>query len=151
MQILGIWTILLKIYPNNVAWTRLLFVVFVICLIFYKHKQSKNVRSAGDALVLNLYFPGVTLVYWVGDTIISIGWCTKDVTTLLMHWSYVFLPLTHRHEDIRSIISNKAAPAWHQGTQQYEYHVFRLVTNVPIYNGYKWLPVCIEKHFIPRH
>ena len=26
---------------------------------------------------------------------ISIGWCKKDVTPLLMHWSYVFLALTH--------------------------------------------------------
>ena len=27
---------------------------------------------------------------------ISIGWCKKDVTPLLTHWSYVFLALTHR-------------------------------------------------------
>ena len=26
---------------------------------------------------------------------ISMGWCKKDVTPLLMHWSYVFLVLTH--------------------------------------------------------
>ena len=26
----------------------------------------------------------------------SMGKCKKDVTTLLMHWSYVFLALTHR-------------------------------------------------------
>ena len=25
----------------------------------------------------------------------SMGWCKKDVTPLLMHWSYVFLALTH--------------------------------------------------------
>ena len=27
---------------------------------------------------------------------ISVGWCKKDVTPLLMHWSYIFLALTHR-------------------------------------------------------
>ena len=25
------------------------------------------------------------------------GWCKKDVTPLLMRWSYVFLALTHRY------------------------------------------------------
>ena len=25
------------------------------------------------------------------------GWCKKDVTPLLTHWSYVFLALTHRY------------------------------------------------------
>ena len=29
---------------------------------------------------------------------ISMGWCKKDVTPLLTHWSYVFLPLSHRYE-----------------------------------------------------
>ena len=28
---------------------------------------------------------------------ISMGWCKKDVTSLLTHWSYVFLTLTHRY------------------------------------------------------
>ena len=28
---------------------------------------------------------------------ISIGWCKKEVTPLLTHWSYVFLALTHRY------------------------------------------------------
>ena len=28
---------------------------------------------------------------------ISTGWCKKDVTPLLMHWSYIFLALTHRY------------------------------------------------------
>ena len=28
---------------------------------------------------------------------ISMGWCKKDVTPLLTHWSYVFLALTHRY------------------------------------------------------
>ena len=29
--------------------------------------------------------------------LISMGQCKKDVTPLLMHWSYVFLALTHQH------------------------------------------------------
>ena len=28
----------------------------------------------------------------------SVGWCKKGVTQLLMHWSYVFLALTHGNE-----------------------------------------------------
>ena len=28
--------------------------------------------------------------------ITTMGWCKKDVTPLLMHWSYVFVVLTHR-------------------------------------------------------
>ena len=30
---------------------------------------------------------------------ISMGWCKKDVTPLLTHWSYVILALTHRYSD----------------------------------------------------
>ena len=33
---------------------------------------------------------------------ISMGWCKKDVTPLLTHWSYVFLALTHQYEDCLS-------------------------------------------------
>ena len=29
-------------------------------------------------------------------TNISMGWCKKDVTPSLVHWSYVFLALAHR-------------------------------------------------------
>ena len=34
--------------------------------------------------------------------LMSMGWCKKDVTPLLTHWSYVFLALTHRcnHDDV---------------------------------------------------
>ena len=32
---------------------------------------------------------------WPGSWLIRMGWCKKDVTPLLMHWSYVFLALTH--------------------------------------------------------
>ena len=28
---------------------------------------------------------------------ISMGYCKKDVTPLLLHWSYIFLALTHRY------------------------------------------------------
>ena len=28
---------------------------------------------------------------------ISMGYCKKDLTPLLMHWSYIFLALTHRY------------------------------------------------------
>ena len=31
----------------------------------------------------------------VGDD--SMGWRKKDVTPLLMHWSYIILALTHQH------------------------------------------------------
>ena len=34
---------------------------------------------------------------------ISMGWCKKDVTPLLIHWSYVFLALTHRYDAIDNI------------------------------------------------
>ena len=27
----------------------------------------------------------------------SMGWCKKDITPLLTHWSYIFLALTHRN------------------------------------------------------
>ena len=32
------------------------------------------------------------------DKTISMGLCKKDITPLLMHWSYVFLALTHRYD-----------------------------------------------------
>ena len=31
--------------------------------------------------------------------IILMGWCNKDITPLLTHWSYVFLALTYRYVD----------------------------------------------------
>ena len=31
--------------------------------------------------------------------IISMGYCKKDITPLLSHWSYVFLALTHQHKE----------------------------------------------------
>ena len=37
--------------------------------------------------------PPVAGAYWETN---SMGWCKKDVTPLLTHWSYVFLALTHR-------------------------------------------------------
>ena len=33
-------------------------------------------------------------IYLLSDTI-SMGKCKKDVTPLLMHWSYIFFALTH--------------------------------------------------------
>ena len=33
------------------------------------------------------------------------GECKKDVNPLLMHWSYVFLALTHRHDVVIIMIS----------------------------------------------
>ena len=39
---------------------------------------------------------------WIGTAnSISVGWCKKDVTPLLTHWSYVFLALTHGYERCR--------------------------------------------------
>ena len=40
-------------------------------------------------------------------TSVSMGWSKKDVTPLLMHWSYIFLALTHRHcnDIIRSVMA----------------------------------------------
>ena len=34
-------------------------------------------------------------LFWLTDGIISMGQCKKDVTSLLAHWSYIFLALTH--------------------------------------------------------
>ena len=34
-------------------------------------------------------------------------WCKKDITPLLTHWSYVFLPLTHLHNLSTNIPPNK--------------------------------------------
>ena len=31
---------------------------------------------------------------------ISMGYCKKDVTPLLMHWSYIFLVLSHQYVDV---------------------------------------------------
>ena len=36
------------------------------------------------------------LEHWLG-TLISMALCKKDLTPLLMHWSYVFLALSHRY------------------------------------------------------
>ena len=37
-------------------------------------------------------------VVWDTITVISMGECKKDVTPVLMHWSYVFVALTHRYD-----------------------------------------------------
>ena len=36
-------------------------------------------------------------VRWKITRVISMGQCKKDVTPLLVHWSYIFLALTHRY------------------------------------------------------
>ena len=41
-----------------------------------------------------------TMTELCGLCYISMGQCKKDVTALLMHWSYVFLALTHRFDRI---------------------------------------------------
>ena len=44
---------------------------------------------------MGIYF----CVYWNKFSttgLISMGYCNKDVTLLLMHWSYIFLALTYR-------------------------------------------------------
>ena len=38
----------------------------------------------------------------VDSDYISMGWCKKDVTPLLTHWSYVFLALTHPNPSMLS-------------------------------------------------
>ena len=40
----------------------------------------------------------IVLTGWSVQCGISVAWCKKDVTPLLMHWSYVLLELTHRHD-----------------------------------------------------
>ena len=37
---------------------------------------------------------------------ISMGWCKKDITLLLMHWSYVFPALTHLYSDTPVFLVN---------------------------------------------
>ena len=34
----------------------------------------------------------------------SIGWCKKCITPLLMHWSYIFLALSHWNGDIYELV-----------------------------------------------
>ena len=43
---------------------------------------------------------------WWHGTIISMGWCKKDVTPLLTHWSYVFLAQTHRSYPMTTLFTD---------------------------------------------
>ena len=65
---------------------------------------------------------GYTCHVWISTEFtwpyISMGWCKKDVTILLKHWSYIFLALTHwyvhtklRHPDSKVHGANMG-PTW---------------------------------------
>ena len=62
-------------------------------------------NSIANALELHLSCTN-PLIWWhcyflaLQIRTISIGYCKKDVTPLLTHWSYIFLALTHWYDDI---------------------------------------------------
>ena len=51
-----------------------------------------------NGLQMNLMQCGAVITQ---SNIIPMGWCKKDVTPLLTHWSYVFLALAHRYTELR--------------------------------------------------
>ena len=67
--------------------------------------RSKGWRSGSHRLFkvkvtccskfLSCLFCGFVSIWQI--CFISMGWCKKDVTPLLTHWSYIFLALTHRY------------------------------------------------------
>ena len=56
----------------------------------YKNRSTHGHTMATSSIVRCLEFTGPY-------TIISMGWCKKDETPLLTHWSYVLLALTNRY------------------------------------------------------
>ena len=55
----------------------------------------------------------------------SMGWCNKDITPLLTHWSYVFLALTHRDD-----IPLKSRFSGHQNISTLYFHIHAWRQNV---------------------
>ena len=56
-------------------------------------------------VIMSLTWPKSAIVYWECSSIFSwdnahiyLGKCKEEVTPLLMHWSYIFLALTHWYE-----------------------------------------------------
>ena len=62
-------------------------------------KFGKHLRSSATEMCVKFHciFNSPNLNFIV-PRLHTDGWCKKDVTPLLMHWSYVFLALTHRHD-----------------------------------------------------
>ena len=64
------------------------------------HKADIFVKNNNITTILDLMISRQTLKHTEWYILIncskkSIGLCKKDITPVLMHWSYVFLPLTH--------------------------------------------------------
>ena len=74
------------------------------------------------AVIFRCMFLNENSIFWHHDENFikacyrAMGECKKDVTPVLMHWSYVFLALTHRRCPIESqhCLCNGLAPNWWQ-------------------------------------
>ena len=83
------------------AWiTFYLFVLFFYFLLFFFWMSELLFWTTNlKILVLKLLwlFPGTNgFIHWSQNKIVM-NWCKKDVTPLLMHWSYVFFAWTHQY------------------------------------------------------
>ena len=56
-----------------------------------------NLQPLGAPAFMRLVYCDRWISYTTHRIYISMGYCKKDVTPLLTHWSYVFLALTHRY------------------------------------------------------
>ena len=81
-----------------------IFMILFKCHSFISNFSSNVYHMSTDLSILKaMWNPiGIEVIMKTGNVemkiIISMGQCKKDVTPLLMHWSYIFLALTHQYE-----------------------------------------------------
>ena len=107
------WLILWN--PSVMTWINTCTYYFELtkrCRISHHHGRPMTclLREFWRKLTMLLWKPTV-----LADINRSMGWCKKDITPLLMHWSYIFHALIHWDEHITS--SFDILLAWPRVTQ----------------------------------
>ena len=75
-------------------------VIINLFILITKNQITLEIRWSSFSFVINTMWEIVRTEGMVRVT--YMGWCKKDVATLLMHRSYVFLALTHQY--VRNIL-----------------------------------------------
>ena len=81
-------------------------IVWKMAVILFRPQCVKCSTSLTYSDTNKTFYVEVCHCMWI-----SLGWCKKDATPLLTHWSYVLLALTHRYTH-RELIQNWCHSGW---------------------------------------